>query len=215
MARNSLVLVCGVVALAACGASNDNAPTGPTVATISVQPHDLPSGMKQCDLTGDIGNFVAKEQTPDPQAAKSISDDWQQAKKDGATSAYAALYADTTDHCTAIKGSGADLSAATYKLAVNFVVQYKDEKTAANVYKGQQPILGFNPNELRTGGGGVVEGTKTGLTENSIVLTQPAGNQLFYIAIWQNKSFIVILAILNVDANAAKNVAVRENGRIK
>jgi hypothetical protein len=215
MARFPLVLLCGVVALAACGTSSNNAPTGPTAATIAVQPNDLPRGMKQCDLTGDIGNFVAKEQAPDPQAAKSISDEWQQAKKDGATAAYAALYTDSTDHCTEIKGSGADPSTATYKLAVNFVVQYKDEKTAANVYKGQQPILGFNPNELRTGGGGTTEGTKTGLTENSIVLAQPVGNQLFYIAIWQNKSFIVILAVLNVDAVAAKNVAVRENSRIK
>jgi hypothetical protein len=216
MARYPLVLLCGVVAFAACGtSSNNNTATGPTAATIAVQPNDLPLGMKQCDLTGDIGNFVAREQTPDPQAAKSISDEWQQAKKDGATAAYAALYTDSTDHCTEIKGSGADPSTATYKLAVNFVVQYKDEKTAAGVYKGQQPILGFNPNELRTGGGGVQEGTKTGLTENSIVLAQPVGNQLFYIAIWQNKSFVVILAVLNVDVVAAKNVAVRENSRIK
>lgn len=209
----SLLLLFAVFALAACGGSN--APSGPTSSSVSVQPGDLPKGMTQCDLTGDIGSFVSKEQTPDPQAAKTISDDWQQAKKEGATEAYAALYTDSNAHCAAIKGSGADLGAATYKLVVNFVIEYRDEKSAVAVYKGQQPILGFNPSELRTGGGGVVEGTKTGLTENSIALTQPAGNQLFYIAIWQNKQFVVILAILNVDASAAKNTAVRENGRIK
>ena len=206
------LLLVAVLALVACGGSN--APTGPTAASVAAQPGDLPKGMTQCDLTGDINSFATKEQTPDPQAAKTISDDWQQAKKDGATEAYAALYTDSKAHCNAIKGSGVDLGAATYKLVVNFVVEYKDETSAVAVYKGQQSILGFNPNELRTGSGGVVEGTQTGLTENSIALTQPAGNQLFYIAIWQNHMFVVILAILNVDANAAKRVAVRENSRI-
>lgn len=213
MARSWIALLVFALALGACGGSS--APSGPTVASVSVQPSDLPKGMTQCDLTGDIGTFVNREQTPDPTAAKSIADGWQQAKKTGATSAYAALYTDSSSHCEAIKGSGADLGAATYKLVVNFVVQYRDEKSAANAYKGESPILGFNPNELRSGAGGVVEGTKTGLSDNSIALTQPAGNQLFYIAIWQNKTFVVILAILNVDANAAKNASVRENNRIK
>jgi hypothetical protein len=209
----SPLLLVAVLAIVACGGSNT--PAGSIISSVSAQPSDMPKGMTQCGLTGDIESFISKEQTPDPQAAKSISDDWQQAKKDGATAAFGAIYTDSQAHCDAVKGSGADLSAATYKLVVNFVVQYKDEKTAVAVYKGQQPILGFDPRELRTGTGGVVEGTKTGLTENSIALTQPAGNQLFYVAIWQNKRFVVILAILNVDATAAKNVAVRENGRIK
>ena len=209
----SPLLLVAVLAIVSCAGSST--PTGPTVSSVSAQPGDMPKGMTQCELTGDIESFISKEQAPDPQAAKSISDDWQQARKDGATAAFGAIYTDSQAHCDAIKGSGADLSAATYKLVVNFVVQYKDEKSAVAVYKGQQPILGFNPAELRTGAGGVVEGTKTGLTENSIALTQPAGNQLFYVAIWQNKRFVVILAILNVDATAAKNVAVRENGRIK
>lgn len=213
MPRFSTALLIVLITLVACGGSS--APSGPTASSVAVQQSDLPGGMTRCDLTGDIDNFIAREQTPDPQAAKTIADDWQQAKKDGATTAYAALYTDSSAHCDAIKGSGADLGAATYKLVVNFAVQYKDEKSATDAYKGQSPILGFNPNELRTGGGGVVEGTKTGLTENSIALTQPAGNQLFYIAMWQNKSFLVILAVLNVDANAAKGVAVKENSRIK
>lgn len=213
MARMSISILLSVLVVAACGPSNG--PSGPTVQDVAVQPSDLPAGMAKCDLTGAIDSFIQKEQTPDPQASKTMAADWQAAKKNGASAAYAALYTDSTAHCTAIKGSGADLGAATYKLVVNFVVQYKDEKSATSAFKSDQPILGFNPSDLRGGGGGVVEGTKTGLTANSIALTQPAGNQLFYIALWQNKSFVVILAILNVDANAAKNAAMRENGRIK
>jgi len=208
-----LALMVGAVTLVACGTPNQ--PAGPTAASVAVQPGDLPAGMPRCDLTGDIASFIQKEQTPDPQAAKTMSADWQDAKKSGASAAYVALYTDSNAHCAGIKTSGADLGAATYKLVVNFVVQYKDENSAANAYKSGQPILGFNPAELRGGGGGVVEGTKTGLTANSIALTQPAGTQLFYIALWQNGPFVVILAVLNVDANAAKNVATRENSRIK
>jgi hypothetical protein len=214
MPRVALVTVALAAAtLAACGTSNQ--PSGPTVASVAVQPGDLPAGMTKCDLTGDIARFIQKEQTPDPQAAKTMTADWQDAKKNGASTGYAALYTDSNAHCAGIKTSGADLGAATYRLVVNFVVQYKDENRAAIAYKSGQPILGFNPSDLRGGGGGVVEGTRTGLTANSIALTQPAGNQLFYIALWQNGPFVVILAVLNVDANAAKNVAMRENGRIR
>ena len=182
---------------------------------MTAQSSDLPAGLVKCDLTGDIQSFISKEQTPDPQAAKSIAADWEAAKKDGATAAYAALYTDTIEHCNGIKRSATDLGAATYKLVVNFVVQYRDEKSATAAFKGDHPIFGFSPSELRGGAGGVVEGTKTGLTANSIALTQPVGNQLFYIALWQNKQFMVILTILNIDANAAKGVATRENSRIK
>jgi hypothetical protein len=213
MPRVAIASALSVLVLVACG--TPSAPTGPTAASVAVQPSDLPAGMVKCDLTGDVQNFITKEQTPDPQASKSIATDWDAAKKDGATAAYAALYTDSSAHCTSIKGSAADLGAATYKLVVNFVIQYKDEKSAAAAYKSDRPIFGFSPSQLRSGGGGVVEGTGTGLGPNSIALTQPAGNQLFYIALWQNKAFMVILAILNVDANTAKNVAIKENSRIK
>src|SRR5579864_5419391 len=159
-------LVVAVVLLVACGTSSG--PTGPSAATVAAQPSDVPAGMVKCDLTGDIQNFIDQEQKPDPQASKSIASDWDAAKKDGATSAYAALYTDGNAHCTAIKSSTADLGAATYRLVVNFVVQYRDEKSAAAAFKADRPIFGFSPSELRSGGGGVVEGVQTGLGANSI-----------------------------------------------
>lgn len=169
----------------------------------------------RCDLTGDIDSFIKKEQTPDPNASKTMANDWADAKKNGATAAYTAFYTDSSAHCDAIKGSGADLGAATYKLVVNFVIQFKDEKSAATGYKSDKTIFGFSASELRSGSGGVLEGNATGLSPNSITLTQPIGNQFFYIAVWQNKAFMVILAVLNVDAPAAKKVATSENSRIK
>jgi hypothetical protein len=62
----------------------------------------------------------------------------------------------------------------------------------------------------------VLEGSQTtGLTDNSIVLSTSVQNQSFYIAVWQNKAFMVFLAILNMDPAASKKVATSENSRIK
>jgi hypothetical protein len=37
----------------------------------------------------------------------------------------------------------------------------------------------------------------------------------YYVAVWQNKAFMVILAILNIDPASAKKAALAENGRIR
>jgi hypothetical protein len=39
-------------------------------------------------------------------------------------------------------------------------------------------------------------------------------NQTFYVAVWQNKEFMVILGLLNIDSAADKKIAQAENGRI-
>jgi hypothetical protein len=35
------------------------------------------------------------------------------------------------------------------------------------------------------------------------------------VAVWQNKTFMVILAMINIDAASAKKTALAENSRIK
>lgn len=196
-----------------CGGAS-GASQGPTASSVAVQSTDLPSGMVKCDLSGDIDSFLAKEKNQDPSTYTSTNTDWTALKSGGATAASTAFYADSAAHCTAIKNSGYDIGAASYKLAVNFVTKFKDEQSATNAYANDS-IFGFKTTQLRTGGLGLVEGTATGLTANSLVISAPISNQYFYIAMWQNKTFVVILAILNVDATASKKVATQENGRIK
>jgi len=179
-----------------------------------VQSSDLPAGMVKCDLSGDIDNFLAQEKSKDPNTYKSSSADWTALKNGGATAAYTAFYSDSAAHCSAIKSSGYNIGTANYKLAVNFVTQFKDATSATAAYSNDS-IFGFKTAQLRTGSLGLTEGTATGLTANSIVISAPISNQYFYIAMWQNKTFVVILAILNVDATASKRVATLENGRIK
>ena len=193
-----------------CGSTPSILPSGPTASNVAVQPSDLPSDMKKCDLSGDIDSFLKKDKTKDSPYKKQ----WEDAKKAGATGAYAAFYTDSAAHCASVESNSGDVSSASYKLVVNFVVQFKDEASAAKGYTSDK-ILGFSTASLKSGGAPVVEGTKTGLTANSIVLSIAVSNQSFYIAVWQNKAFMVILAILNIDTATCKKVALAENGRIK
>ena len=125
-----------------------------------------------------------------------------------------AIYTDSATRCDAIKGKTPDLGAATYRLVVNFVIQFKDEASAAKGYT-TEGVFNISASELKNSGQPVVEGAKTGLSANSIVLNTAIANQTYFIAVWQKKVFMVILAVLNIDATAAKKVASSENDRIK
>lgn len=214
MLRKSFAIAGALLLVAGCGGATPHA-SGPTVASVAVQTGDLPSGTVRCDLTGTIDNFLAKEKTQDANTYSSVSGEWADAKKNGATSAFTAFYADNAAHCAALKTNASDIGAANYKLVVNFVVQFKDEASAAKGYTSES-IFGFSSSELKSGAGSVpiVEGTATGLTANSIVLNASVGAESYYIAVWQKKAFMVILAVLNLDSAAAKKVAAAENSRI-
>jgi hypothetical protein len=170
--------------------------------------------MKKCDQSGDIDTFLNRAKTKDANSYKTIKAEWDAAKKQGATAAYVAFYTDSAAHCATVESNSTDVTSATYKLVVNFVIQFKDEASASKGYTSES-IFGVSSTSLKSGGAPVVEGTKTGLTPNSIVLSVAVANQSYYVAVWQNKVFMVILAILNIDPATCKNVALAENGRIK
>jgi len=214
MARSDAGILFGVLFVAACGGGSSAQPQGPTVSSVSVQPGDVPNGLVKCDLSGDIDTVVAKEATPDPSTSKSFQKYWQDAKDKGAKAGYLAFYTSSSSNCSAIKSSATEIGTASYPFILNFVVQYRDEKTATDAYTNGT-VFNFSAATLKQGGAPVIEGTKTGLSANSVVLSASVGNQIFYIAEWQNKAFVVILAVLNVDVNASKKVATAENGRIK
>ena len=214
MTRSVLAILIATIGAVACGGSAA-APPGLTAANVAVQQGDLPSGLVRCDLTGDISSFIKQEQSPDPQTAKSTASSWSELQKSGATSAYVALYTDSRARCSDIKSSASDPAAAVYRLVVNFVVQFKDEKSAVAGYKSDSSVFGFSASTLRSGGNAVQEGATTGLGPNSITLSRPVGNQTFFAAVWQNRAFMVILVILNIDPAASKKAATTENARIK
>ncbi len=208
-------VVIALLSLAACGGSQLGS-TGPTASTVAAQQGDVPAGMVRCDLTGDIAGFLDEEKTADPSNYQSTKSQWDDAKAKGATAAYVAIFADSKAHCDAIKTSGSDVGAATYKVVVNFVIQFKDQSSAAKAYTGGT-IFNISATDLKKNASStdLVEGDKTGLSPNSVVIDTLVTNQKYYIAVWQKDQFVVILAIKNVDSASAKKVATSENSRIR
>jgi len=202
------------VALVSACASSTAAVTGP--ADVAVQTKDVPTKVSRCDGSGDIDTFLNTVKAKDPTTYDQTKTEWDDAKSHGATGAQVVFFADTKDHCSSVQSSGnGDISSATYPLVINFVIKFKDEATAQDGYMNQS-IFGFSASSLSAGGGaGVVKGKDTGLTDNSISLTVAIGSQSFYVAVWQNKAFMVILGVLNIGLDDSKKVASTVNGRIR
>jgi hypothetical protein len=212
--QRSIACLALAVVVIACGGSPSSSTSGPTATSVSAQPADLPSGMSKCGLSGDINSFLDKSKTKDPNTYTSFKNYWDAAQKAGATAEFTAFYSDSTAHCTSLESNSSDVSTATYKLVVDFVVQYKDDASAKQSYTNET-TFGISVSTLKGGGSPAVEGTATGLTANSIVLGVSGPSQAFYIAYWQNKAFLVILLILNLDTASGKKAALAENSRIK
>jgi hypothetical protein len=178
-----------------------------------VQPDDLPAGMQKCSASGDIASFLHTAKTKDPTTYASTKKSWDDAQANGATAAYVDFITDSSAHCTSLESNTADVSAANYKLAINFVIQFKDAASAAKGYTSES-IFGFSAASMQ-GGAPALQGNATGLSPNSIVLSVSVATTSYYVAVWQNKAFMVILAILNIDPASAKKAALAENGRIR
>jgi biopolymer transport protein ExbD len=194
--------------------SSQTASSAPTAASVAVQPGDVPNTMHQCSISGDINTYLNSLKTKDPATYTSTKAEWADAQSKGATATQVMFYTDSAANCENVASTVANLSAAAYPLVVNFSVEFKDEASAANGYTSGQ-IFGIDRTMLKANGAPVVEGTNTGLGPNSIVLNTTILNQAFYIAVWQNKAFMVILGIINLDSAAGQKVAAAENRRIK
>ena len=205
-----LLLVVG-----ACGPFGSIGNPAASASSVAVQASDLPSGMHRCDLSGNINDYLKKIQSKDPATYTTIKEQWAAAQKDGATEADVEFYTDSAAHCTALESNGSQIGTATYKLVVNFDFKFKDQASAEKGYSSDS-IFGFSAASLKSSQVPVVEGTATGLGPNSIVLTIAISisSQTFYVAVWQNKEFMVILGLLNIDSAADKKIAQAENGRI-
>lgn len=208
-----LIAAFALLVVGACGPFGSIGTPAATASSVAVQSSDLPSGMQRCDLSGNINDYLKKIQTKDPATYAQIKEQWATAQKDGATEADVEYYTDSAAHCKALESSGSQIGTATYKLVLNFAFKFKDQSSAEKGYSTDS-IFGFSAASLKSSQVPVVEGTATGLGPNSIVLTIAISSQTFYVAVWQNKEFMIILGILNIDSAAEKKVALAENGRI-
>jgi len=212
--RASFTAIALLLLICACGNPIGGSGTpAPSASSVALKVSDMPSGMHRCDLSGDINSYLKKIQTSDPTTYASTKSHWDSAQKGGATAADVEFYTDSTAHCTGLESNGSQIGSATYKLAVNFVFQFKDEASAATGYSSES-IFGFSVKQLKQSQVPVTEGTASGLGKNSIVLTIAIPPQTFYVSVWQNKQFLSILAFFNVDAATDKKIALAENARI-
>src|SRR5713226_3615468 len=212
--RAFLIAIALLLVAGACGPiAGGSGTSAPTASSVAVKVGDLPSGMHRCDLSGDINSYLKKIQTSDPTTYASTKSHWDSAQKGGATAADVEFYTDSTAHCSGLESNGSQIGSATYKLLVNFVFQFKDEASAATGYSSDS-IFGFSVNQLKQSQVPVTEGTATGLGKNSIVLTLEIAPQSFYVGVWQDKQFMSILGIFNIDAATDKKIALAVNGRI-
>ena len=209
--RRWLVLAV-LVLVTACNQSSA-AVTG--VADVAVQSGDLPKGVQRCSASGDIDSFLKAVKTKDPSTYTSTKSEWDKAKSHGATSAEVVFYTDSKAHCDSITNSqNSDLASATYPIVINFVIKFKDQNSAEQGYTTES-IFGFSESTISSSAAaGVTKGTDTGLGKNSITLLIAIANQSFFVAVWQNKTFMVILAVINIDTAQAKKIASNENSRI-
>src|SRR6266581_7182922 len=188
--------------------------TGP--ADVAVQSGDLPKSVQKCSASGDIDSFLKTVKAKDPSTYSSTKAEWDKAKSHGATAAEVVFYTDSKAHCDSIANSeNGDLASATYPIVINFVIKFKDQTSAEQGYTTES-IFGFSESTISSSAAaGVTKGTDTGLGNNSITVLIAIANQSFFVAVWQNKTFMVILAVINVDTAQAKKIASNENSRIK
>jgi len=212
--RASLAAIALLLLAGACSPIGGGSGTpAATASNVAVKLSDLPSGMHRCDLSGDMNSYLKKIQTSDPTTYSSTKSHWDAAQKGGATAADVELYTDSTARCADLATNASQIGSATYKLAVDFVFQFKDEASAVAGYNSDS-IFGFSVATLKSSQLPVTEGTATGLGKNSIVLTLVVPPQTVYLSVWQNKQFMSILGIFNIDAATDKKIALAENGRI-
>jgi hypothetical protein len=208
--RAFLVCLATVVTVVACGSSQLSIPAA-SAASVAVQTADVPKTLLKCSQSGSIDSYLSSIKTTNPTAYSTLTQEWATALKNGATNAQVAFYTDSKAHCDDLaKTGGTSIGTATYPLTVNYVLQFKDEATASKGYTSGT-IMGIDITSLKSS---AITGKATGLGANSLVIAASLFGQSIYIAVWQNKAFMVILGVLNVDQASSQKIATKENSHI-
>ena len=212
--RSKLAALAVIAAVAGCGPSPAEIPAA-TVSTVAVQPGDVPSTLPRCRASGGIDSWLSTLQVQNDSMYFNYNKQWDLAKQDGATSAEVALYTDSSSHCdySTNNGSGT-IALGTYPLVLNIVIQFKDEASATNGYTSGS-LFGFDQAIFKAvAGAALSQGKSTGLGANSMAYSTDVGNKPYYVVVWQQRAFVVIVVTDNLDPATGKKIAQQVNGRI-
>jgi hypothetical protein len=206
------VIACALV-LAACGGpgSGGASPSPQTSAqTVASNSGDFPS-LAKCPESGSWDDYLKAEQSKDPNQYASDKTDWDNLKTAGANDSYIAVYADDSSHC------GSFGNQPSGKVVDIYAIRFKDLSTASASFKSNQKDFHLSDTDLQniqSAGGKVLQGSASGLGDNSVAVELTIAGASFYIAFWQKKNFEVAMIVYNVPVTDGETAAMKVNDRI-
>jgi hypothetical protein len=187
-------------------------PAGPTPKSVAVQKGDVPAGLQSCSESGEINSYLQKVKARNESTYAQVNDQWQKEKAAGATAGWVQVFAGSEDECGALSSGRSLQSNNPPRIVLNYVVQFKDEQSAAKDYDSE--VLGINPDDIQRQGGTVVRGAGTGLGDNSTTGSISLFGIQLEFAVWQKKSFLVAVIGVGLTDAEAKKIYSNVNGRI-
>jgi hypothetical protein len=207
----ALCLLLGV--LGACSGPSIPGLAGATPQSVAVQNGDVPTGLQKCSESGEINSYLKNVKAKNTSTYQQVNDLWQKEKKAGATAGWVQAYADSSAECNSLGTGQSPSSNNPPRIVLNYVVQFKDESSAAKDYNDNE-ILGVNPQQIQSQGGTVKKGSETGLGGNSTSGSISLFGLQLEFAAWQKKAFFVAVIAVGLSDPEAKKVYDGINGRI-
>ena len=200
------LLVGLAILVTSCGETGG--PTGPGPATaqnVVLQAGDI-SGLQRCPQTGTYDKYLGTSGDADEATA------WTQAKSRGAIEGYISEYADNSGDC----GNFNSVDAPKGRLAFGWALNFKDSTSATADYKTDSTRFNTSPADLAAfrSEGSLVNGTGTGLGENSLLGIGAVEAFTYYFAVWQNQNFELAFWGFNVAKVAGDRATTNINGRV-
>lgn len=198
--------------------ADDNVP----LASVAIQPSDLPASFRKCSFSGDADTYLANAKRLNVDTYNSVLKTWNQLKLAGASDAYFATYGNNRSACdTVFRGRGrpiGDVMEHTREqvrahpvVAWSIVVQFRDEAAARSAYEsnifGQENLKGQQ-------GIAVAEGEASGLGPNSVVAASVDATIPQRQAIWQKGSLTVFSGSANLPLDESRKMTAAIHGRI-
>ena len=203
-----------VMLVTACGGGSGQGlgVQGPPSAQSVAQNSSDFSGVQKCPVSGSYDSYLQAEQAKAATRYATDKKTWDSLKAAGANDSYIAVNADTTADCDQFGSSNLQ-----GKVGEVFVVRFQDSAKAAGAYTTSQSAFHLTDSDvaqLKAFGATVLDGTATGLGQNSIVVKFAIANVTAYIGLWQNKEFEVALVTYNLPLTQGPAAATKVNSRI-
>jgi hypothetical protein len=201
-----------LILVASCAGPSVAGVTGASPESVAVQQGDVPAGLQRCSESGEINGYLNSVKSKNPSTYKQVNDQWQKEKQAGGTAGAVEVYADSKDECDSLANGTSPSSSAPPKIVLNYVVQFKDDASAAKDYNDE--VLGLNPSDIQKQGGTVLKGTGTGLGSNSSAGSISLFGLQLEFAVWQKKTFFTAVIAVGLTDTDAKKIYTAVNGRI-